>query len=110
MKVLAYQLYGLPLARDVTNQYGYRATPAQAFGDSFRRLAATTSKALGGEEVEARKAARDAVNAVGYTLGLPLAGPCKHVDYLWRVYEGEEEPETVPEFAAAALTGKREER
>lgn len=110
MKVLAYQFYGLPLARDLTSSYGYRATPAQSVGDSFRRLAATMSKALGGEEVEARKAARDAVNAVGYTLGLPLAGPWKHIDYLWRVYEGEEEPETVPEFAAATLAGKREER
>ena len=35
--------------------------------------------------------------------------PWRHVDYLWRVFEGEEEPENVPEFGAAALAGKREE-
>lgn len=79
-------------------------------GDAFLRLANTSQKALGGEEVEARKAARETVDAVGFTTGLPLAGPWRHVDYLWRVYEGEENPETMPEFAAAALAGKREER
>jgi hypothetical protein len=46
----------------------------------------------------------------GFSVGRTLAGPSKHVDYLWRVYEGEEEPESVPEFAAATLGGKRKDR
>jgi len=46
----------------------------------------------------------------GDTLGLPLNGPWKHVDYLRRVLEGEEQPELLLEFAGAALVGKREKR
>ena len=111
MRVLAYQFYGLPGFRDIVGaKFGYRATPADAIGNAYLRLAGDMEDALAGEDVEARKVARNTVTAIGYTTGLPLAGPWRHVDYLWRVLAGDEEPETVPEFAAAALIGKREEK
>lgn len=111
MRVLAYQFYGLPGFHDIVGaKFGYRATPADAIGNAYLKLAGDMEDALAGEDVEARKVARNTVTAVGYAVGLPLAGPWRHVDYLWRVLAGDEEPETVPEFAAAALIGKREEK
>lgn len=75
------------------------------------RLSSEIEKELGGTNVPVTRLVRDAVNVTGYnTFGLSLQGPWKHVDYLWRVIEGEEEPESVPEFAAALMIGKREER
>ncbi|MFY2765000.1 hypothetical protein [Arenimonas sp. MALMAid1274] len=81
LRVFACQFYGIPLAHDLLgSKYGYRATPAQAMGEAFDRVADDAITLLGGDEVGARKAARNAVNAVGYATGLPLAGPWKHID------------------------------
>jgi hypothetical protein len=110
-RAAAYQFYGLPFLRDLAGaNYSYRLSPAQSIGDAWHRLSENVERKLGGKEVSARRAVRDAVNATGYTLGLPLQGPWRHVDYLWRVVEGEEQPESVPEFAGALLTAKREDR
>ena len=112
-RAIAYQFYGLPGARDFVSSalgYRYRLSPAQSIPEAWSRLIADTQKAMDGEDVEARKIARDAVHVAGYTLGMPLQGPWRHIDYLWRVLEGEEEPQSVPEFAAAAVLAKREER
>jgi hypothetical protein len=116
LRVLAYQFYGVPILRDFlpnklgTQKGAYRISPAQSAMDSLGKLWDDAEKTAQGDAPEARKAARDAVNAVGYTFGLPLAGPWKHVDYLWRYFEGEEDPDSVPEFAAAVATGKREQQ
>lgn len=111
-RIAAFQFYGIPGLRDVVgSKYGFRLSPVQSVVDSWSRMLRNIEKAIDPEQdVEARKAVRDAVMATGYTLGLPLNGPYKHIDYLWRVYEGEENPESVPEFAAAVAVGKREER
>ncbi|KGM54669.1 hypothetical protein N800_06735 [Lysobacter daejeonensis GH1-9] len=107
----AYLFYGIPGLRDIVGaKYGYRLSPVQSIPEAWSRLSRDVTKAMGGEELEARKVARNAVNVAGYTLGLPLAGPWRHVDYLWRVAEDEENPESIPEFAAAVIVAKREQR
>jgi hypothetical protein len=116
LRMLAYQFYGLPILRDLvpkwagTQKGAYRMSSAQSAMDSLGRLVSDIEKTVEGDAPEARKATRDIVMAAGYTLGLPLGGPWKHVDYLWRYFEGEEEPESVPEFAAAFAAGKREQQ
>ncbi|MCY7290256.1 MAG: hypothetical protein LH624_18940, partial [Cryobacterium sp.] len=111
-RMFAYLFYGLPGIRDYANsKFGYRVSPIQSIGDAFGRLSNDIErKFVDGKNVKARKIVRDAVNVAGYSLGLPLAGPYKHIDYMWRVAEDEENPETIAEFAAAAALAKREKR
>src|SRR5690606_34324274 len=109
-RVLGFMFYGVPLLRDLaSSKYGYRLSPAQSIGDAYNRLSRDIERTLDGDSPEARKLVRNAVSVTGYTVGLPLAGPWRHVDYMWRVFTGEEQPETVAEFAAAASVGKREQ-
>ncbi len=115
LKALAFQFYGVPILRDlmptvVGAKNLYSVSPAQGMFQSYITLAADAKKAAGGDAPEARKIAKDVAKAVGYTFGLPLGGPWNHLDYLWRVFDGEEQPESVPEFAAAVAVGKREQR
>lgn len=115
LRMLAYQFYGLPILRDLvpkwagTQKGAYRMSSAQSVMESLGRLVTDAEKAVDGKDLEHARS-RDIVMAAGYTFGLPLGGAWKHVDYLWRYFEGEEDPESVPEFAAALAVGKREQQ
>jgi hypothetical protein len=120
-RIAAFQFYGLPIFRDAApslfgaSKFEPRLSPAQSALDSINRISKDGKHQFDyvtgetDEGVEARKAARDTVNAAGMWFGLPVA-PYKSVDYLWRVLEGEEDPESLPEFTAAFIAGKREEK
>lgn len=115
-RLAAFQFYGLPIFRDTVpswfgaSPYEARLSPAQSAIDAAGRVIADGKKVAGGEDVEGRKLLRDSVNATAIGFGLPIAAPYKSADYLLRVMDGEEDPESIPEFTAAFIAGKREDR
>lgn len=113
--ILPYLGAGVPLVRDIArgaaSPYGYTATPVGQLGESFLRVYKDLGKAADpDEEVETRKIVMDSLSATSYAFGLPLVAPGRQVDYLVRVMNGDEEPESNSEFWLALLGGKKESK
>ena len=113
-KVLLYPLMSVPLLRDVASTidsgFDYRFSPLSTIGEKISKAVVQTGQLIEDEEVDWGNYASNVAQTIGYTFG--IAGTAQMAatgKYLWRVQEGEENPDNMAELLAYALLGKRKE-
>jgi hypothetical protein len=112
-KVLLYPMMAIPVLRDVVSSidsgYDYRFSPLANVFDKIGKAATATGKAIEGDMEWGEYSVRVG-ETMGYVFG--VAGTAQMAatgKYLWRVSEGEENPDNIAELLAYALLGKRKE-
>ena len=113
-KVLLYPLMSVPVVRDVAGSlesgFDYRFSPAATVIEKIGKTAKDTGRLVEGDIEWGEYSARVA-ESIGYIFGVAgtaqIAGTSK---YLWRVSEGEEDPENLAELVFYAAMGKRKEQ
>lgn len=87
-KILLYPFMAVPFIRDIASSvesgFGYKLSPLASFGESAVRLAGDVGRAVSGEDVDKRQAAKHAAQVVGYSLGLPLGQAITSADAIWK--------------------------
>ena len=112
-KVLLYPMMSVPVLRDVVSSidsgFDYRFSPLASVFDKIGKAAAATGKMIEGD-MEWGEYSVKVGETMGYVFG--VAGTAQMAatgKYLWRVSEGEENPDNIAELLAYALLGKRKE-
>jgi len=112
-KVLLYPMMAIPVLRDVVSSidsgFDYRFSPLANVFDKIGKAATATGKAIEGD-LEWGEYSLKVAETMGYVFG--VAGTAQMAatgKYLWRVSEGEENPDNIAELLAYALLGKRKE-
>ena len=112
-KVLLYPMMSVPVLRDVVSAidsgFDYRFSPMANVFDKIGKAATATGKVIEGD-MEWGDYTAKVGETMGYVFG--VAGTAQMAatgKYLWRVSEGEENPDNIAELLAYALLGKRKE-
>lgn len=112
-KVLLYPMMSVPVLRDVVSSidsgFDYRFSPLASVFDKIGKAATATGKMIEGD-MEWGEYSVKVGETMGYVFG--VAGTAQMAatgKYLWRVSEGEENPDNIAELLAYALLGKRKE-
>lgn len=110
-KVLLYPMMSIPVLRDVVSAmdsgFDYRFSPMATVFEKIGKAATATGKLVQGD-IEWGEYSAKVAETMGYVFG--VAGTAQMAatgKYLWRVSEGEENPENIAELLAYALLGKR---
>jgi hypothetical protein len=111
-KVLLYPLMTLPVLRDVVSSidsgYDYRFSPMASLFEKIVKAAEATGKIITEDDVEWGDYAAKVADTIGYVFGVAGTAQISSTGkYLWRVSEGEEQPDNLAELLAYALLGKR---
>ncbi|MDR3570209.1 MAG: hypothetical protein P4L43_19465 [Syntrophobacteraceae bacterium] len=104
---------GLPFIRDISNAFQgheYRITPLSDVGSAFMHTVHDTEKWWDGEDVSASKFMRHALDTAGYSFGLPLGQADQSAQYLWDVWNGDQNPEDVAGFVHDLVLGARKKK
>jgi hypothetical protein len=113
-KVLLYPFMSVPLLRDVVSAmdsgYDYRFSPIATVFDKIGRAATDTGELFTEDDIDWGDYAANVAQTIGYVFGVAgTAQVAATSKYLWRVSEGEENPDNIAELLAYALLGKRKE-
>lgn len=112
-KVLLYPMMSVPVLRDVVSSidsgFDYRFSPMATLFDKVGKAATATGK-LFTDDIEWGDYSLKVAETIGYVFGVAGTAQMSATGkYLWRVSEGEEQPENLAELLAYALLGKRKE-
>jgi hypothetical protein len=112
-KALLYPFMSVPILRDVVSSidsgYDYRFSPMAAVFDKIGKAATSTGKVIEGD-IDWDEYALRVAETIGYVFGVAGTAQISATGkYLWRVNEGEENPDNIAELLAYALLGKRKE-
>jgi hypothetical protein len=112
-KVLLYPMMSVPVLRDVVSSidsgFDYRFSPMATLFDKVGKAATATGK-LFTDDIEWGDYSLKVAETIGYVFGVAGTAQISATGkYLWRVSEGEEQPENLAELLAYALLGKRKE-
>jgi hypothetical protein len=109
--VAAGAMAGIPWVREfapwLTEGIGHasRETPIGQIGHALYSAGSDVANAIHGEKEVSARWLRHAADAAGYILHLPLGQPGLTTQYIWDVWNGEADPETLAEFARGAAFG-----
>lgn len=111
-KVLLYPLMTLPVLRDVASSidsgFDYRFSPMASLFEKIVMAVEATGKIITDDDKEWGDYAARVADTIGYVFGVAGTAQISSTGkYLWRVSEGEEQPDNLAELLAYALLGKR---
>ncbi|MGC8492481.1 MAG: hypothetical protein ACP5SH_12155, partial [Syntrophobacteraceae bacterium] len=99
---------GVPVGRDVANYIlgdrQYRLSPVVSSIENWGAVVKDAKKMAAGEE-PSEHWLRHAADRVGYSFGLPMGQFDQSMEYLWDMWDGEQEPEDVAEFVRGMVMG-----
>ncbi|HYA40483.1 MAG TPA: hypothetical protein VEF34_04235 [Syntrophobacteraceae bacterium] len=99
---------GIPIIRDFANAIStgreYKPTPALAIVDALRKSTRDIEKWYEEEDVSPHWL-RHSLETAGYVFGLPTGQAAQSLQYLWDVWDGEQDPEDVKEFMQGMVFG-----
>lgn len=94
---------GIPVIRDITNALStgreYKPTPVVSILEAAWKTGKDINNWYTGEKDVSPKWLRHSLETVGYTFGLPTGQPAQSLQYLWDVWDGEQRPEDLADFA-----------
>ena len=111
-KVLLYPLMTLPVLRDVVSSidsgFDYRFSPMASLFEKIVMAVEATGKIITEDDKGWSDYAARVADTIGYVFGVAGTAQISSTGkYLWRVSEGEEQPDNLAELLAYALLGKR---
>lgn len=112
-KVLLYPMMTVPVLRDVVSSidsgFDYRFSPMASLFEKIGKAATSTGKLFEGK-VEWDEYSIKVAETIGYVFGVAGTAQMSATGkYLWRVSEGEEQPDNLAELLYYAAVGKRKE-
>lgn len=113
-KMLLYPSMSIPIVRDIAasleSGYDYRFTPMSTAFEKIGKLAKATGKLAEGD-MEWGDYGIKAVDTIGFACGVPgTTQITRSSKYLWRVYQGEENPDNIADLIYHASVGKKPEK
>lgn len=109
LNLLTYPFASIPMLRDIMSAfesgYGYSVTPVARGGESILKLGKNIGKIATGEDVDAQRVAGQALDVLGFTVGLPTGQVKTTGNYIWDVIDGDQRPDGVLEFLRGVTLG-----
>jgi hypothetical protein len=99
---------GIPVVRDIANAAStgrdYKPTPALSIIEAGKKSYKDVENLSQGEDVSPHWL-RHSLETAGYAFGLPTGQAAQSLQYLWDVWDGEQNPEDVKEFMHGMVFG-----
>ena len=99
---------GVPVLRDLANAavngHDYTVTPLEQAGKTLVRAVQGASQMAQGEPMN--KPVKTMGEAAGYTFGLPTGQASTAAQFLWDVYNGDSDPESVKDWYQGVTSGR----
>lgn len=113
-KMLLYPTLSIPIIRDITSSlesgYDYRFSPIATGFEKIGGLAKSTGKLYEGD-MEWGDYCIKATDTIGFAVGVPgTTQATRTAKYLWRVEQGDENPDNIMELIGHAAVGKKPEK
>lgn len=105
---------GVPVVRDVANAWGgghdFKVTPAASIYDAFTSTKKDVSNLITGEKDVSAHWLKHALDTTGYAFGLPTGQAGTALQYLWDVWDGQQNPEDIADFSKGLVFGTHKKR
>ena len=105
---------GVPIMRDVANAWAgahdFKVTPAASIYDAFTSTKKDVGNLISGEKNVSTHWLKHALDTTGYAFGLPTGQAGTALQYLWDVWDGQQNPEDIGDFSKGLVFGTHKKR